>query len=79
MEQLTPADVRTFLREQASRPGARGRLLSARTIQYLHAVLRRALEHARRDELVVRNVAALVEPPRVRREEVVPLSVDDAR
>jgi integrase len=41
-------------------------------------VLRRALEQARKDELVIRNVASLVDPPRVRRREVQPLTVEEA-
>ncbi|MDQ3826376.1 MAG: site-specific integrase [Actinomycetota bacterium] len=49
------------------------------TIQYVHATLRAALEHAYREELVTRNVAKLV---RVERPKVLPrepLSADEAR
>jgi len=53
--------------------------LSARTVQYHHAVLRRALNQAMRWGSVVRNVASLVSPPRVRRPEVIPLSPAQAR
>lgn len=38
-----------------------GRQLSPRTVQYLHAVLRNALQHAYREELVPRNVAKMVQ------------------
>src|SRR5262249_15404037 len=58
---------------------ARGRPLSARTVSYAHAVLRNALNDAMRDELVPRNVAALVEAPTARPLEVQPLSEDEAR
>jgi integrase len=53
--------------------------LSARTVQYHHAVLRRALNQAMRWGSVARNVASLVSPPRVRRPEVLPLSPAQAR
>jgi len=39
--------------------------LSSRTVQYIHAVIHRALEQAMKWGLVVRNVADLVDPPRV--------------
>jgi integrase len=78
LQQLAPAHVRSFLRTKAEEPGYRGRKLSDRTVQYIHAVLRRALERARKDELVIRNVASLVDPPRVRRAEVQPLTVEEA-
>ncbi len=48
--------------------------LSPRTVQYLHALLHKALKQALRWELVPRNVATAVDPPRVRREEIQPLS-----
>jgi hypothetical protein len=53
--------------------------LSSRTVQYIHAVLRKALNVAVRDQLVHRNVAALVEPPRVTGKEVQPLTPYEAR
>lgn len=53
--------------------------LSARSVQYHHAVLRRALNQAMRWGITVRNVATLVSPPRVRRPEVRPLTPDQAR
>jgi integrase len=53
--------------------------LSPRTVQYLHAVLRKALGDAVRTGLVPRNVASLVEAPRVRRTEVQPLTPEQSR
>lgn len=79
LEKLTPAQVRSFLRDKSKLEGARGRPLSPRTVQYIHAVLRLALEQARHDEIVARNVAALVKAPQVRRAEVVPYSAEQAR
>ena len=48
--------------------------LSPRSVQYLHAVLHRALKQAVRWNLVVRNVADLVDAPRPKRTEIRPLS-----
>jgi len=53
--------------------------LSSRTVQYLHAVLRKALNVAWKDQAVARNVAALVDPPRVAAKEVQPLTTNEAR
>ena len=49
---LTAADVQKALTASASR-----------TVQIAHNVLVRAIRHAERDDLVGRNVAALVKPP----------------
>jgi integrase len=49
------------------------------SVRRILAVLRRALEVARQDGLVARNVAALVDGPRVEHREVVPYSVEQAR
>ena len=57
----------------------RAEKLSARTIQYHHAVLRSALEQATRWGLVPRNAAKLVTPPRVVRDEVRPMTVEQTR
>jgi integrase len=70
---LDQVKIRAYLREK------RKAGLSARTCAYHHSVLRAALSQAERDSLVVRNVARLVQPPRVERQEVRPLSPDEAR
>ena len=70
---LSTQQVRAMLNEKQDSG------LSARTVQYLHAVLRKALNVALKDQLVVRNVAALVEPPHVAAKEVQPLTTDEAR
>ncbi len=49
------------------------------TVRYTHAVLRRALKQALRWGLVPRNAAEAVDPPKVRREEVMALSPDQIR
>jgi integrase len=54
---LTAGDVQTALTAVASRS-------STRTVQIAHNVLVRTIRQAERDDLVGRNVAALVEPPK---------------
>jgi integrase len=70
---LSPQHVRTMLHE-VSEAGA-----SPRTVQLTRAVLRSMLADAEREQLVHRNVAALVRGPRVERQEVTPWSVEEAQ
>lgn len=74
LAKLDPPRVQRFLNDKL----AEGRL-SARTIQYLHAVLRAALGQAMKWRLVSMNVATLVDPPRAVRREVRALSPTEAR
>jgi integrase len=74
LAKLDPPRVQRFLNDKL----AEGRL-SARTIQYLHAVLRAALGQAMKWRLVSVNVATLVDPPRAVRREVRALSPAEAR
>lgn len=53
--------------------------LSARTVTYHRAILRRALADAVKWELVHKNAAALTSPPRAVRHEVSPFTPDEAR
>jgi integrase len=70
---LSPADVQAFLNAKS----AAG--LSPRTVAYLRGVLRQALGHAERMDLVGRNVARLARPPRIPHRPVSPLTVEQAR
>ena len=58
LKSLTPAHVRSFYGEKASAN------LSAATVKKMHVVLCRALSQAVSDELIARNVAESVTPPR---------------
>lgn len=69
---LSPQHVRTLLLA-VSESG-----VSARTVQLSRAVLRSMLADAERDQLIHRNVAALVKGPRVERQEVVPWTAEEA-
>ena len=73
LSKLTTQHVRSFLTERLITG------LSTRRVQYLHAVLRASLNTAFRDQLVIRNVAAIVKPPRVIGKEVQPLTPEQAR
>jgi integrase len=82
LTKLSRDDIRKFVRQLArtksQRRGAE-QMLSGRTVQYVYSILRRALEDARREELVGRNVAREVPSPRYERREFQPLAPDEAR
>jgi integrase len=73
LARLSPQQVQAFLNAES----AAG--LSPRSVSMERAVLRQALGRAERWGLVSRNVAKLVEPPRVPRHEIRPLTADQAR
>ncbi len=73
VDQVTPQRIQTFLNTKH----AGG--LSPRTVQYMHAVLRAALEKAVEWNLVARNNAKLAKPPRLHQKEVTPLEPGAAR
>src|SRR5215210_9499520 len=53
--------------------------LSPRTVQYIHVTLHKALKQAVMDGLVPRNVTEAVKPPQIQREEICPLTPDQAK
>ena len=73
LSKLTPQDVQRLI----NRKLAAG--LSPRRVQYIHAVLRRALGQAEKWGLVARNVAKLVNAPRVVQAEIDPFTPGEAR
>lgn len=81
LAQLTPLHVQAFLNERSQASAAnhhKGRL-SPRRVQMLYAVLRVALGRATKWGLVARNVALLVDPPRVPKTNVQALTFTQAR
>jgi integrase len=70
---LSPQHVQALL----NRKHASG--LSPRTVQYLHALLRTALNRAVKWGLVARNVALLTDPPRLPRTEIQPLTPEQVQ
>ena len=79
LDELRAPQIRAWLTAKRTETSARGRPLSSRTVQYLHAILRKALADAVRDEIIPRNYALLVEPGKVQRRPVEALSQDEAR
>jgi integrase len=73
LEKLTAADVQRLINAKR-REG-----YSAQTVTHCRNVLRAALNHAMRWGLVPRNVATLVDVPRIERPAIKAMSADDAR
>ncbi len=72
LKALTPAHARALYRQKLDAG------LSARTVNYIHVTLHKALSQAMSDGLVPRN-AAQVKAPRPAKPEIKPLSPDQAR
>ena len=70
---LTAREVRLYL------DSLKRRDVGVRTIRYVHATLRAALEDAMREELLEKNVAKLVRPPSAPKTERHPLGVEEIR
>ncbi|MFJ2070690.1 tyrosine-type recombinase/integrase [Streptomyces sp. NBC_01420] len=70
LESLGVADVRRFLVQLE-------KMTTAATAKEAHRVLRTALTAACREELITRNVASLVEPPRAKSRELSPWSLNE--
>ncbi len=73
LKSLTPDHVRGLYRERLDSG------LSARTVQYAHTTLNKALKQAVADGLIPRNAAASVKSPRLRRPEAKPLNREQVR
>ena len=73
LDQLTPQHVQGMINNRL----AAG--FSTKTVAYVHQVLRTALSLAVRWEVVPRNVAKLVDKPKVERKPINPLTPDEAR
>ena len=73
LSKLTPETVLRYMQKK------RAESLSARSVQFQHAVLRKALGDAERLGLVTRNVAKLATPPSPERREVEAVSSERAR
>jgi hypothetical protein len=73
LKNLSPAHVRGLYREKLDAG------LSARTVQYVHATLHKALKQAVADGLIPRNVTEAVKAPRPVKKEIRPLNAEQAR
>jgi integrase len=63
---VSPSAIQSFYSKQLLSGGMRGGPLSARTVLHYHRVLHEALRHAVKWQLLARNPADAVEPPRPR-------------
>ncbi|MFJ9819960.1 tyrosine-type recombinase/integrase [Streptomyces sp. NPDC101151] len=70
LESLSVADVRRFITRMQNAN-------TAATAKEAHRVLRTALTAAVREELITRNVASLVEPPRVKLRDIHPWTLEE--
>lgn len=74
LTKLEPSHVQTMLNTLQVSGGEDGKPLSPRTVHHVRAVLQRALNQAIRWGIIVRNAAALAEPPRVEKRQVTVLT-----
>jgi hypothetical protein len=70
LQKLKPAHVAEWHGRLLRAGGMKGRPLSARTVGHAHRVLHRALQRAVESEMLPRNVASIIKPPKVEAEEV---------
>jgi integrase len=70
LQKLKPADVSAWHTKLRAGGGKGGKPLSARTVGHAHRTLHRALAYAMSLEIVGRNVASVVKPPKVESKEV---------
>jgi integrase len=73
LEKLTPQQVQELV-DRKLKSG-----LAPQTVVHIRMVLRAALNQAMKWSLIARNPAALVDPPRIPRNEIRPLSAEEAR
>lgn len=70
LQKLRPAQVQNWHATLIKSGGKDGRPLSARTVGHAHRILHRGLERAVKAEIIARNVAHAVSPPKVEDTEV---------
>ena len=73
LKALTPAHVRGLYREKLEAGS------SPRTVRYIHTTLHKALKQAVMDGLIPRNATEAVKPPQPSREEMRPLTPEQAK
>jgi integrase len=78
LSRLKPADLQRLYREKldgdASKSG-----LSTRTVRYMHTIAKKALRDAVRMEMLPRNPADAVDPPKLVQEEMHPMSAEQVK
>ena len=79
LQALKPSNIRTWHATILTAGGQDGAALSARTVGHAHRVLHKALADATRYELLTRNPASSVPPPKVTSSEMAILSADEVK
>ena len=79
LQKLKPVHVANWHAALLKSGGHEGGPLSARTVGHAHRVLHKALADAVRHELITRNPASVVSPPKVTASEVAILTADSIR
>jgi integrase len=79
LDGLTPATLRAWMSRLTTETNTRGRPHSPRTLQYVHAVLRVALNDAVSDGVIASHRLDRVRPPRGEQRKAEPLGVEEAR
>src|SRR5262249_12687506 len=76
LQRLRPAHIAAWHAKLLASGGKNGRPLSARTVAHAHHVLHTALERAVGTELLARNVAHAISPPKIATTEIEALKAD---
>jgi integrase len=76
LQKLKPAQLQAWHAALLQGGGTDGQPLAARTVGHAHRVLHQALQKAVVVEMLARNVAAVVQPPAIKEEEVEILDAD---
>jgi integrase len=79
LSKLAPEHVQTMLNSLLERSGEDAKQLAPRPVQYIRDVLRQALNQALRWGKVPRNVAVMVDGPRVEKFKIMPLTPQQAQ
>lgn len=79
LQKLRPASVATWHATLLKNGGKDGHPLSAQTVQHAHRVLHKALEDACRREMIARNPASIISPPKVAPTEMEALSSEQVK
>ena len=76
IQKLRPAQITEWHSKLLMEGGKNGAALSAATVGHAHRVLHRTLARAVKDELIARNVAAIIKPPKPAEREIETLAAD---
>jgi integrase len=79
LQKLRPSQIAAWHDTLLQHGGKDGKPLSARTVGHAHRVLHTALARAAAAEIVARNVASSIKPPKIESEEVQILGATDVR